>query len=426
MEFENVAKNDPEVYEALINEKKREQNCLELIASENFTSKAVMETMGSYHTNKYAEGYPGNRYYAGCQYIDITENLARDRACRLFHAEHANVQPHSGAQANEAVYIACLKTGDKVLTMTLNSGAHITHMSSATAQSRFYTPIYYDVNPQTYLIDYDEVEKLALENLPRLIICGASAYPRQIDFKRFREITDKVNEMKAQKEELTLDNKCLLMCDMAHIAGLVATGLHPSPIPYCDFVTSTTHKTLRGPRGGLILCKEEWAKKIDLAVFPRLQGGGLQHIVAAKAVCFGEALKPEFTQYIKQVILNSQKLAQCLISYGFDVLTGGTDNHLILLDLRNKKITGKELEERLDNVGITVNKNAVPFDTEKKTITSGIRLGTPALTTRGFQEEDMETIATLIHKMCEPNYQDYENEVRKEVATLCQKYPLYE
>ena len=426
MEFENVAKNDPEVYEALINEKKREQNCLELIASENFTSKAVMETMGSYHTNKYAEGYPGNRYYAGCQYIDITENLARDRACRLFHAEHANVQPHSGAQANEAVYIACLKTGDKVLTMTLNSGAHITHMSSATAQSRFYTPIYYDVNPQTYLIDYDEVEKLALENLPRLIICGASAYPRQIDFKRFREITDKVNEIKSKSEELTLDNKCLLMCDMAHIAGLVATGLHPSPIPYCDFVTSTTHKTLRGPRGGLILCKEEWAKKIDLAVFPRLQGGGLQHIVAAKAVCFGEALKPEFTQYIKQIILNSQKLAQCLISYGFDVLTGGTDNHLILLDLRNKKITGKELEERLDNVGITVNKNAVPFDTEKKTITSGIRLGTPALTTRGFQEEDMETIATLIHKMCEPNYQDYENEVRKEVATRCQKYPLYE
>lgn len=426
MEFENVAKNDPEVYEALINEKKREQNCLELIASENFTSKAVMETMGSYHTNKYAEGYPGNRYYAGCQYIDITENLARDRACRLFHAEHANVQPHSGAQANEAVYIACLKTGDKVLTMTLNSGAHITHMSSATAQSRFYTPIYYDVNPQTYLIDYDEVEKLALENLPRLIICGASAYPRQIDFKRFREITDKVNEIKSKSEELTLDNKCLLMCDMAHIAGLVATGLHPSPIPYCDFVTSTTHKTLRGPRGGLILCKEEWAKKIDLAVFPRLQGGGLQHIVAAKAVCFGEALKPEFTQYIKQIILNSQKLAQCLISYGFDVLTGGTDNHLILLDLRNKKITGKELEERLDNVGITVNKNAVPFDTEKKTITSGIRLGTPALTTRGFQEEDMETIATLIHKMCEPNYQDYENEVRKEVAKLCQKYPLYE
>ncbi len=426
MEFENVAKNDPEVYEALINEKKREQNCLELIASENFTSKAVMETMGSYHTNKYAEGYPGNRYYAGCQYIDITENLARDRACRLFHAEHANVQPHSGAQANEAVYIACLKTGDKVLTMTLNSGAHITHMSSATAQSRFYTPIYYDVNPQTYLIDYDEVEKLALENLPRLIICGASAYPRQIDFKRFREITDKVNEIKAQKEELTLDNKCLLMCDMAHIAGLVATGLHPSPIPYCDFVTSTTHKTLRGPRGGLILCKEEWAKKIDLAVFPRLQGGGLQHIVAAKAVCFGEALKPEFTQYIKQVILNSQKLAQCLISYGFDVLTDGTDNHLILLDLRNKKITGKELEERLDNVGITVNKNAVPFDTEKKTITSGIRLGTPALTTRGFVEEDMENIATLIHKMCEPNYQDYENEVRKEVSKLCQKHPLYE
>ncbi len=425
MEFEKIKKEDPEVYEALIAEKKREQNCLELIASENFTSLAVMEAMGSYHTNKYAEGYPGNRYYAGCQYVDITENLARDRACKLFNAEYANVQPHSGAQANEAVYIACLKTGDKVLTMTLNSGAHITHMSPATAQSRFYTPIYYDVNPETYLIDYDEVERLALENLPRLIICGASAYPRQIDFKRFREITDKVNEIKAQTEELTLDNKCLLMCDMAHIAGLVATGQHISPIPYCDFVTSTTHKTLRGPRGGLILCKKEWAKKIDLAVFPRLQGGGLQHVVAAKAVCFGEDLKPEFTEYAKQVIANAKKLAECLISYGFNVLTGGTDNHLMLLDLRNKGITGKELTDRLDNVGITVNKNAVPFDTEKKTITSGIRLGTPALTTRGFTEEDMEIIAKLINMMTESNYKDNEEYVKNEVAILCKKHPLY-
>ncbi len=425
MEFENVKKFDPEVYEALVSEKKREQNCLELIASENFTSLAVMEAMGSYHTNKYAEGYPGNRYYAGCKYIDVTENLARDRACKLFNAEYANVQPHSGAQANEAVYIACLKKDDKVLTMTLNSGAHITHMSPATAQSRFYTPIYYDVNPETYLIDYDDVERLALENLPRLIICGASAYPRQIDFKRFREITDKVNEIKSKTEELTQDNKCLLMCDMAHIAGLVATGLHLSPIAYCDFVTSTTHKTLRGPRGGLILCKEEWAKKIDLAVFPRLQGGGLQHVVAAKAVCFGEDLKPEFIEYAKQVIANAKKLAECLISYGFNVLTGGTDNHLILLDLRNKNITGKELETRLDDVGITVNKNAVPFDTEKKTITSGIRLGTPALTTRGFVEDDMEVIAKLINMMTLSNYKEYEDEVKTEVATLCKKHPLY-
>lgn len=426
MEFENVLKVDKEVYNALIAEKGRQQNCLELIASENFTSLAVMEAMGSYHTNKYAEGYPGNRYYAGCEFVDITENLARDRACKLFNAEHANVQPHSGAQANEAVYIACLKTGDKVLTMTLNSGAHITHMSSATAQSRFYTPIYYDVNPNTYLIDYDEVEKLALENLPRLIICGASAYPRQIDFKKFREITDKVNEVKSKNGELSQDTKCLLMCDMAHIAGLVATGLHPSPIPYCDFVTSTTHKTLRGPRGGLILCKKEWAKQIDLAVFPRLQGGGLQHVVAAKAVCFGEDLKPEFTQYIKQVVANSKKLAESLIKYGFNVLTGGTDNHLILLDLRNKGISGKELEGRLDKVGITVNKNAVPFDTEKKTITSGIRLGTPALTTRGFVEDDMVVIARLINMMTEHNYLDYESEVKNEVKMLCKKHPLYE
>lgn len=426
MEFENVLKVDKEVYNALIAEKGRQQNCLELIASENFTSLAVMEAMGSYHTNKYAEGYPGNRYYAGCEFVDITENLARDRACKLFNAEHANVQPHSGAQANEAVYIACLKTGDKVLTMTLNSGAHITHMSSATAQSRFYTPIYYDVNPNTYLIDYDEVEKLALENLPRLIICGASAYPRQIDFKKFREITDKVNEVKSKNGELSQDTKCLLMCDMAHIAGLVATGLHPSPIPYCDFVTSTTHKTLRGPRGGLILCKKEWAKQIDLAVFPRLQGGGLQHVVAAKAVCFGEDLKPEFTQYIKQVVANSKKLAESLIKYGFNVLTGGTDNHLILLDLRNKGISGKELEGRLDKVGITVNKNAVPFDTENKTITSGIRLGTPALTTRGFVEDDMVVIARLINMMTEHNYLDYESEVKNEVKMLCKKHPLYE
>lgn len=426
MEFENVLKVDKEVYNALIAEKGRQQNCLELIASENFTSLAVMEAMGSYHTNKYAEGYPGNRYYAGCEFVDITENLARDRACKLFNAEHANVQPHSGAQANEAVYIACLKTGDKVLTMTLNSGAHITHMSSATAQSRFYTPIYYDVNPNTYLIDYDEVEKLALEDLPRLIICGASAYPRQIDFKKFREITDKVNEVKSKNGELSQETKCLLMCDMAHIAGLVATGLHPSPIPYCDFVTSTTHKTLRGPRGGLILCKKEWAKQIDLAVFPRLQGGGLQHVVAAKAVCFGEDLKPEFTQYIKQVVANSKKLAESLIKYGFNVLTGGTDNHLILLDLRNKGISGKELEGRLDKVGITVNKNAVPFDTENKTITSGIRLGTPALTTRGFVEDDMVVIARLINMMTEHNYLDYESEVKNEVKMLCKKHPLYE
>lgn len=434
MEFEHIKNEDKEIYDILMAEKERQQNCLELIASENFTSKAVMEAAGSYHTNKYAEGYPGARYYAGCINVDKSEQLAIDRAKKLFGAEHINVQSHSGAQANEAVYIACLKKGDKVLTMTLNSGAHITHMSPATAQSRFYDPIYYDVNQETYLIDYNKVEELALKNLPRLVICGASAYPRTIDFSRFREIVNKVNEKKrkliteeeANTESYWEDHKCLLMCDMAHIAGLVATGLHPSPVPYCDFVTSTTHKTLRGTRGGIILCKQEWAKKIDLAVFPRLQGGGLQHIIAAKAITFGEALKPEFKEYQEQVVKNAKVLAEELIKYDFNVLTGGTDNHLILLDLRNKGITGKELEERLDNVGITVNKNAVPFDTEKKTITSGIRLGTPALTTRGFKEEDMKKVADLIRIMALPYYKEYEEFVKIKVGELCKAHPLYE
>ena len=434
MEFEHIKNEDKEIYDILMAEKERQQNCLELIASENFTSKAVMEAAGSYHTNKYAEGYPGARYYAGCINVDKSEQLAIDRAKKLFGAEHINVQSHSGAQANEAVYIACLKKGDKVLTMTLNSGAHITHMSPATAQSRFYEPIYYDVNQETYLIDYNKVEELALKNLPRLVICGASAYPRTVDFSRFREIVNKVNEKKrkliteeeANTESYWEDHKCLLMCDMAHIAGLVATGLHPSPVPYCDFVTSTTHKTLRGTRGGIILCKQEWAKKIDLAVFPRLQGGGLQHIIAAKAITFGEALKPEFKEYQEQVVKNAKVLAEELIKYDFNVLTGGTDNHLILLDLRNKGITGKELEERLDSVGITVNKNAVPFDTEKKTITSGIRLGTPALTTRGFKEEDMKKIADLIRIMALPYYKEYEEFVKIKVGELCKAHPLYE
>lgn len=377
----------------------------------------------------------GKRYYAGCENIDVTENLARDRACKLFNAEYANVQPHSGAQANEAVYIACLKKEDKVLTMTLNSGAHITHMSPATAQSRFYEPIYYDVDQETYLIDYDKVEKLALKNLPRLIICGASAYPRTIDFSRFREIVDKVNEEKkkvmteeeASTENYWEDHKCLLMCDMAHIAGLVATGLHPSPIPYCDFVTSTTHKTLRGTRGGLILCKKEWAKKIDLAVFPRLQGGGLQHIVAAKAVTFGEALKPEFKIYMEQVVKNAKVLAEELMKQGINILTGGTDNHLMLLDLRGTGITGQELENRLSTVHIITNKNAIPFDTESKMVTSGLRIGTPAVTSRGFKEPEMIIIANLIAKCCKTK-EEYEQEkenIINEVEKLCKKYPLY-
>lgn len=435
LNFEHLKQTDEEVYNAVIAEYDRQQNGIELIASENRPSEAVLEAQASYHALKYAEGYVGKRYYAGCENIDTTEQLAIDRACQLFNAEFANVQPHSGSQANEAVYIACLKKGDKVLTMTLNSGGHITHMSPATAQSRFYEPIYYDVDPETYLIDYDKVEELALKHLPRLIICGASAYPRTIDFSRFREIVDKVNEEKKKQmteeqmgiENFWEDNKCLLMCDMAHIAGLVATGLHPSPIPYCDFVTSTTHKTLRGTRGGLILCKKEWAKQIDLAVFPRLQGGGLQHIVAAKAVTFKEALQPEFKTYQEQVLKNAKALAEQLIKNGLNVLTGGTDNHLILLDLRGTGITGKELEDRLARVHIVTNKNAIPFDTEKKTITSGLRLGTPAVTSRGMKEDDMRLIANLI-SMCAKSKEEFElyrSCVESCVAYLCQKYPLY-
>jgi len=409
--FEQLKATDPEIYDAIQKEKKRQQDNLEMIASENFTSEAVMEAMGSYMTNKYAEGYPGNRYYAGCQNVDIAENIARERLKKLFGAEHANVQPHSGAQANEAVYVACLEPGDKVLTMTLNSGGHISHMSQATAQSRFYEPIYYDVNPKTYTIDYDEVEKLALEHKPKLIITGASAYPRIIDFKRFREIADKAGS--------------LLMVDMAHIAGLVAAGVHPSPVPYADFVTSTTHKTLRGPRGGIILCKAEWAKKIDLAVFPRTQGGPLEHVIAAKAVAFKEALEPAFKEYQKQVVKNAAALANRLIQNGFNVLTGGTDNHLVLLDLRNKKITGLELEQRLDSVRITANKNAVPFDTENKKVTSGVRLGTPALTTRGMKEKEMEKIADLINLCAEPDFESQKSYILKEIETLTKEFPLY-
>ncbi len=411
--FENLKNEDVEIYEAIMNEKRRQQDNLEMIASENFTSEAVMEAMGSYMTNKYAEGYPGKRYYAGCQNVDVSENIARERLKKLFGAEYVNVQPHSGAQANEAVYVACLEKGDKVLTMTLNSGGHISHMSQATAQSRFYEPIYYDVNPDTYVIDYDEVERLALEHRPKLIITGASAYPRIIDFKRFREIADKSGS--------------LLMVDMAHIAGLVAAGVHPSPVPYADFVTSTTHKTLRGPRGGIILCKEEWAKKIDLAVFPRTQGGPLEHVIAAKAVAFKEALSTEFKIYQEQVVKNAKALAERLIENGFNVLTGGTDNHLVLLDLRNKNITGLDLEQRMDSVRITANKNAVPFDTENKKVTSGLRLGTPALTTRGMKEEQMRTIADLIG-MCaesEEKFEENKAEILNRVSELTKEFPLY-
>ena len=409
--FDNLKTEDKEVYDSIMKELEREQNKIELIASENFVSKAVMEAMGSYMTNKYAEGYPSHRYYGGCEYVDIAENIARDRLKEIFGAQHANVQPHSGAQANMAVYNSVLTPGDTVLGMNLSHGGHLTHGSKVNSSGKLYNFIPYGVGEKTGVIDYDELEALAIENKPKLIVAGASAYARIIDFERISQIAKKVN--------------ALFMVDMAHIAGLVAAGLHPNPVPYADFVTSTTHKTLRGPRGGIILCKEEYAKIIDKSVFPGIQGGPLMHIIAAKAVCFGEALKPEFREYQKQIIKNAKVLSEELIKLGFNLVSGGTDNHLILIDLRNKGITGKELEERLDDVGITVNKNSVPFDTEKPMITSGIRIGTPAVTTRGFKEEEMIKIANLINMTVE-NYEDKKEEIREEVKEICSKFKLYE
>ncbi len=406
--FENLKKTDIETYDAIMKELNRQRNKIELIASENFVSNSVMEAMGSYMTNKYAEGYPAHRYYGGCEYVDVVEDLARDRVKKLFNAEYANVQPHSGAQSNMAVYVALLKPGDTVLGMNLSHGGHLTHGSKVNASGKLYNFIPYGLSEKTGEIDYNEVERLALEHKPKLILAGASAYARIIDFKRFREIANKVG--------------AYFMVDMAHIAGLVAAGLHPNPVEYADVVTSTTHKTLRGPRGGLILCREKYGAIIDKAIFPGTQGGPLMHIIAAKAVCFKEALEPEFKIYQKQVIKNAATLAEELLKLDFNLVSGGTDNHLILIDLRNKHITGKELETKLDDVGITVNKNAVPFDTEKPTITSGIRIGTPAVTTRGFKEEDMKEIANLIDMVVrEENLE----EVKSRVTALCKKYPLY-
>lgn len=362
-------------------------------------------------TNKYAEGYPAHRYYGGCEYVDVAENLAIERVKKLFGAEYANVQPHSGAQANMAVYFAILEPGDTVLGMNLAHGGHLTHGSKVNFSGKLYNFIPYGVDEKTGRINYDELERLALEKKPKLILAGASAYPREIDFKRIREIAD--------------ETKSIFMVDMAHIAGLVAAGLHQNPVEYADIVTTTTHKTLRGPRGGLILCREQYGKAIDKALFPGTQGGPLMHIIAAKAVCFGEALKPEFKEYQKQIVKNAKVLSEELLKLGFNLVSAGTDNHLILIDLRNKGITGKELEEKLDDIGITVNKNAVPFDTEKPTITSGIRIGTPAVTARGFKEEDMVKIAQLINMTVE-NYEDKKEEIKKEVAKICEKYPLYE
>lgn len=407
--FKNLKNNDPEIYNSIQREIKRQNRNLELIASENIVSIPVMEAMGSHLTNKYAEGYPYNRYYGGCEYIDEVEVLAIERIKKIFNAEHANVQPHSGANANIGVYFAVLKPGDKVMGMNLSQGGHLTHGSPANISGQYFDFTEYGVTKEDGVIDYDMVRDLAHEVTPKLIVAGASAYPREIDFKKFREIADEVGAM--------------LMVDMAHIAGLVAAGLHQNPCEVADFVTTTTHKTLRGPRGGLILCKEKYAKAIDKAIFPGIQGGPLEHIIAAKAVSFKEALSPEFKEYQIQIIKNANKLASELINRGFDLVSGGTDNHLMLLDLRNKGITGKEAEKRLDEAFMTVNKNTVPFDPESPFVTSGIRIGTPAVTTRGMKEEEMKIIAEAIDLAI--TYNDV-SKAQKLVVELTDKFPLYE
>ncbi|MEQ2455044.1 serine hydroxymethyltransferase [Flavonifractor hominis] len=401
---------DPEVGQAVRAEYDRQRRNIELIASENFVSQAVLAAAGTVLTNKYAEGYPGKRYYGGCQCVDVVEEIARTRACQLFGAEHANVQPHSGANANFAVYQALCEHGDTVLGMDLANGGHLTHGSPVNFSGKNYHMVAYGVNDQGY-IDYDQVRDLAKKHKPKMILAGASAYPRIIDFKTFGEIAHEVG--------------AYLFVDMAHIAGLVAAGLHPSPVPYADVVTTTTHKTLRGPRGGMILCREELAKKIDSAIFPGSQGGPLEHIIAAKAVALGEALKPEFKTYQEQIIKNAAALAKALMAEGFDLVSGGTDNHLMLVDLRPAHLTGKEMEKRLDEVNITVNKNAIPNDPEKPFVTSGIRVGTPAATSRGFREEDMTVIARLMWQTA-TEFEAKADEIRAQVAQLTAKYPLYE
>jgi len=410
--LENLRNQDPEIVEALNLELKRQRDNIELIASENIVSEAVLETMGTVLTNKYAEGYPGKRYYGGCEYVDIPEQIARDRAKELFGAEHANVQPHSGAQANLAVYLAVLKPGDTVLGMNLAHGGHLTHGNPANASGLLYNFVAYGVNDQTFTIDYEELRKAAFKHRPRLIVAGASAYPRAIDFEKIGQIANDVG--------------ALFMVDMAHIAGLVAGGEHQNPVPYAHFVTTTTHKTLRGPRGGLILCRKAWAAAIDKAVFPGTQGGPLMHIIAAKAVALGEALQPSFKDYARNVVINAKALSEALVAEGLNIVSGGTDNHLMLIDTRNLNITGKEAEHVLDSVAITVNKNAIPFDPTSPFITSGIRLGTPAVTTRGMDVEAMKTIAKVI-ALTLRNTKDEATlaQARKMVADLTAKYPLY-
>jgi glycine hydroxymethyltransferase len=410
--MEHVKQADHELFEAIQAEKKRQQEKIELIASENFVSEAVMEAMGSVLTNKYAEGYPGKRYYGGCEHVDVVENLARDRAKQLFDAEHANVQPHSGAQANMAVYFSVLEPGDTILGMNLNHGGHLTHGSPVNFSGKLYNFVDYGVDKETEQLDYDVVLEKAKEVKPKMIVAGASAYSREIDFAKFREIADAVD--------------AYLMVDMAHIAGLVATGLHPNPVPYADFVTTTTHKTLRGPRGGMILCKEDFAKKIDKSVFPGMQGGPLMHVIAAKAVSFKEALSDDFKAYTEQIIKNAQTLNDALAAAGVRVVSGGTDNHLLLLDVTPLGLTGKVAEQVLDDIGITTNKNTIPFDTESPFITSGVRIGTAAVTTRGFAEAEMKEIAAII-SLTLKNHEDEATlkEAEERVIGLTSKRPLY-
>ena len=410
IDFTHLKKVDPEVTLAMEDELSRQRNNIELIASENIVSEAVLQAMGSVLTNKYAEGYPAQRYYGGCKFVDVVENIAIERAKKLFGCDHVNVQPHSGANANLAVYFAVLQPGDTILGMSLAHGGHLTHGSPVSISGKYFKAVGYEVSAESNTIDYDELERLALEVKPKIIVSGASAYPRVIDFKRIREICDKVG--------------AYMMVDIAHIAGLVATGLHPSPVPYADFVTTTTHKTLRGPRGGMIMCKEQYAKLIDKAIFPGTQGGPLMHVIAGKAVAFGEALKPEFKTYQENVIKNANAMANKFVELGVKLVSGGTDNHLMLLDLSDFDVTGKELENLLDECNITLNKNAVPFDKRSPFVTSGVRIGTPAVTSRGFDQKDCEKIAELIVKIIKEKENAIE-EVKKEVKELIEKHPIY-
>lgn len=407
-----LAKQDPNIKAVIDQELMRQRDKLEMIASENIVSQAVMEAQGSVLTNKYAEGYPGKRYYGGCEHVDVVETLAIERAKRLFGAEHANVQPHSGSQANFAVYFAMLKPGDTIVGMNLSHGGHLTHGSPVNVSGTYFNVIPYGVNAETQQIDYDEFRKIVLESNPKLIIAGGSAYSRQIDFKKMADVAHEVG--------------AIFMVDMAHFAGLVAAGLHPNPVEYADIVTTTTHKTLRGPRGGMILCKEEYAKAIDKSVFPGIQGGPLMHVIAAKAVAFGEALQPEFKEYAEQVIKNAKVLAAELMAKGLTIVSGGTDTHVMLVDVRNTGLTGKEAEHLLDEIGITANKNTIPFDPASPFVTSGVRLGTPALTTRGLKEDDMKEIADIIAVVLQnPEDTAKHQDAAKRVAALCEKYPLY-